>query len=74
ASGEERVSYWILGDGEQHLGANVISHQAPIGRALVGHGVGEELELGEGDTRRRWRVLSVERKLPPANERTSSAR
>ncbi|HEV2104383.1 MAG TPA: GreA/GreB family elongation factor [Candidatus Eisenbacteria bacterium] len=74
ASGEERVSYWILGDGEQHLGANVISHQAPIGRALVGHGVGEELELGEGDARRRWRVLSVERKLPPANERTSSAR
>jgi transcription elongation factor GreA len=64
ASGDERISYWILGDGEQHLGSNVISFQAPIGKALVGHSVGDEVEIGEG---RRWRVDRVSRRLPPAH-------
>jgi len=69
ADGDERLSYWILGDGEQHLGSNVISFQAPIGRALVGHTIGDEVELGEGG--RRWRVKEVARKLPPAHEARS---
>jgi transcription elongation factor GreA len=64
ASGDERTSYWILGDGEQHLGANVVSFQAPIGKALVDRAVGEEVELGESG--RRWRVERVARRLPPA--------
>ena len=38
-------------------GANVISFQAPIGKALVGHVVGDEVEIGEAGTR--WRVESV---------------
>ena len=61
----DRMSYWILGDGEQHLGENVISFQAPIGKSLVGRVVGDELAIG--DAGRRWRVESVARKLPPAN-------
>ena len=61
-SGDERTSYWILGDGEQHLGANVISFQAPIGRALVGHAVGDDVALGEGG--RSWRIERVARRLP----------
>jgi transcription elongation factor GreA len=65
SSGDERLSYWILGDGEQHLGENVISFQAPIGRSLVGRVVGDELVIGDGG--RRWRVESVSRKLPPAS-------
>ena len=68
----ERLSYWILGDGEQHLGDNVISFQAPIGKALVGRTVGEELEIGEGAARRHYRVQSIARKLPPADATTSS--
>ncbi|HVP14113.1 MAG TPA: GreA/GreB family elongation factor [Terriglobales bacterium] len=60
----ERRSFWILGENEHHLGDNVVSFQAPVGRALVGRSVGDELELGEGAERRRWRIVSVERKLP----------
>jgi transcription elongation GreA/GreB family factor len=60
----EKRSYWILGDGEHHLGDTVISHQAPIGRALLGRVAGDTVELGEGAQRRPWRVVSVTRRLP----------
>ena len=71
AAGAERKSYWILGDGEHHLGENVISFQAPIGKALFGRRVGEEVEL-TGDADRRWRVEAIARRLPPANEAATS--
>lgn len=72
-SDDDNVSYWILGDGEHHLGENVISHQAAIARSLVGREVGDAVELGEGEARRVWRIESVTRKLPPAPEVSSSA-
>jgi transcription elongation factor GreA len=59
------TTYWILGDSEQHHGAQVISFQAPVGRALMGKAIGEEVELGAPGERRVYRVVSVERKLPP---------
>ncbi len=65
SSGADRLSYWILGDGEQHLGENVISFQAPIGKSLVGRVVGDELVIG--DAGKRWRVEGVARRLPPAS-------
>jgi transcription elongation factor GreA len=61
--GAERMSYWILGDGEQHLGDNVISFQAPIGKSLVGRVVGDEIAINE----KTWRVESVARKLPSSD-------
>lgn len=63
-SADEMTTYWILGEGEQHLGEHVVSFQAPIGKALVGKGIGDEVEIGE--TPKRYRIVSVERKLPPA--------
>jgi transcription elongation GreA/GreB family factor len=30
----------------------------------VGRAIGDEVELSEGAERRRWRIVSVERKLP----------
>jgi transcription elongation factor GreA len=65
-SENDLTSYWILGEGEHHHGAHVISFQTPIGRALIGKEIGEEVELGEGAERRRYRVISIERKLPPS--------
>ncbi|MBK7369148.1 MAG: GreA/GreB family elongation factor [Candidatus Eisenbacteria bacterium] len=65
STGPESRTYWILGDGEQHLGDNVISFQAPIGKALVGRVAGEEVAIGDGKT---WRVQGVTRRLPPAVE------
>jgi len=67
-SADEVATYWILGEGEQHHGENVISFQSAVGRALMGRGIGDETEFGEGEQRRRWRVISVERRLPPAED------
>ena len=70
--GETR-SYWILGDGEHHLGDHVISHQAPIARAILGRTVGDSLELIENEQRRTWRVQTVTRRLPPASTPSSAS-
>lgn len=66
SSNGESLTYWILGDGEQHLGDTVISFQAPIGKSLVGRIAGEEVVIGEAG--RKWKVERVSRKLPPAVE------
>jgi transcription elongation factor GreA len=71
--GPETASYWILGDGEHHLGAHVISHQTPIARAILGRSVGDALELPETGERRTWRVRSVTRRLPPAPTPSSAS-
>jgi transcription elongation factor GreA len=75
--GESDVAtYWVLGEDEQHHGANVISFQSAVGRALMGHTIGDEVELEiEVDAApRRYRIVSVERKLPPHEaEATESA-
>jgi transcription elongation factor GreA len=63
---QDLLTYWILGEDEHHHGGHVVSFQAPVGRALMGRSIGDEVELGEGAERRRWRVVSVERKLPPS--------
>ena len=72
-SGSETTSYWILGDGEHHLGDHVISHQTPIAKAILGRGVGDAIELGEGEQRRNWRVRSIIRRLPPAETPSSAS-
>jgi len=64
-SDDEVTTYWILGEGEQHHGDHVISFQSPVGRALMGLSIGDEAELGEAERRRRYRVVSIERRLPP---------
>ena len=58
-SDTEVITYWILGESEQHHGEHVVSFQAPVGRALMGRAIGDEVELGEGDQRRRYRVVST---------------
>jgi transcription elongation GreA/GreB family factor len=64
-------TWWILGDSEHHHGAHVVSFQAPVGRALMGHAIGDEIEIGEGDQRRAYRIVSIERKLPPKESETA---
>jgi len=63
-SDRDMVTYWVLGEGEHHLGDHVVSFQAPVGRALMGRTIGDEVEIGEGAERRRYHVVSVERRLP----------
>ena len=69
----EMMTYWVLGEGEQHHGDNVISFQSAVGRALMGHTIGDEVELSlEVDAgARRYRIVSVEKKLPPEEAETT---
>ena len=60
--------YWILGEGEQHHGPDVISFQSAVGRALMNRAVGDEVELGDGDARERWRIASIERRIPEVED------
>jgi transcription elongation factor GreA len=70
-SDEDVQTWWILGDSEHHHGTHVVSFQAPVGRALMGRAIGDEVALGEGDQQRRYRIVSIERKLPPRETETT---
>jgi transcription elongation factor GreA len=73
-SDADLATWWILGEGEHHLGEHVISFQTPVARALIGRVIGDEVELDLDGARRRYRVVSVERKLPPHAGETEPAR
>jgi transcription elongation factor GreA len=60
----ETTTYWVLGESEQHFGDHVVSFQAPVGRALMGHVVGDVVTLGDGAEKRTWHIVSIERRLP----------
>ncbi|HYM80213.1 MAG TPA: GreA/GreB family elongation factor [Candidatus Limnocylindria bacterium] len=70
-SDDALTTYWILGEGEQHHGDHVVSFQAPVGRALMGKSIGDTVELDHEGAPRRYRVVSIERKLPPADREES---
>jgi transcription elongation factor GreA len=70
-SEREMTTYWILGEDEQHHGDHVISFQSAVGRALMGHGIGDEVDLPAEEQSVRYRVVSVERKLPPHEAETT---
>src|SRR5207237_7148966 len=40
-SDDEVSTWWILGEEEQHHGEHVVSFRAPVGRALMGHSIGD---------------------------------
>ncbi len=67
----EMTTYWILGEDEQHHGDHVISFQSAVGRVLMGKGIGDEVELPADGASTRYRVVSVERKLPPHEAETA---
>ena len=46
-----------------------MSFQAPVGRALMGKAIGDDVVLGDLT----YRVVSVERKLPPASPEAKTA-
>jgi transcription elongation factor GreA len=63
--GERRL--WILGEGDDHLGSEVVSYKAPLGLALVGKKRGEKVSLpGEGGERVGV-VEAVRQRLPESS-------
>ncbi|MBI1799519.1 MAG: GreA/GreB family elongation factor [Candidatus Eisenbacteria bacterium] len=59
---------WILGEGEQHHGPEVVSFQSVVGRVLMNRALGDEVELAEGESRVRWRIGAIERRLPAVQD------
>ena len=67
------TTFWILGEGEHHHGEHVISFQTPVARALMGKAIGDEVDLEVGGAPQRYRVISIERKLPPHEASTETS-
>ncbi len=61
---EAAIALWLLGDGDQALGDNVVSFRAPVGQAIFGRREGEEIDLPRETGTRRYRITRVEERLP----------
>jgi transcription elongation GreA/GreB family factor len=62
--GEDRLTLWLLGEGDQDLGPGVVSYKAPVGKSLHGRRVGDEVEVPREGGARRYRILEVIERLP----------
>jgi len=62
--GEDRLTLWLLGEGDQDLGPGVVSYKAPVGKSLHGRRVGEEVDIPREGGARRYRILEVSERLP----------
>jgi transcription elongation GreA/GreB family factor len=61
---EATIVLWLLGDGDQALGENVVSFRAPVGQAIFNRREGEEIDLPRETGARRYRITHVEERLP----------
>ena len=60
----DRLSLWLLGEGDQEIGEGVVSYKAAVGRALRGRRVGEEVTLPRESGDVTYRVTRVRERLP----------
>ena len=56
---DEEVSYWIVGEDEADIEAGRLSVHSPIGRALIGRGEGEEVQVETPGGKRVFRIVAV---------------
>jgi transcription elongation factor GreA len=55
----ETMTYTIVGASESHPASGRISSSSPVGRALVGHDVGDEVIVGTPAGARRYRIVAI---------------
>lgn len=53
-------TYQILGSTETNPQKGIISHNSPIGAALIGHGVGEIIKIKIGDKETAYKIIRIE--------------
>jgi transcription elongation factor GreA len=56
----EEETFWIVGAHEADPGSMKISHESPIGQALIGRSVGEEIEVAAPVGTIKYKILKVE--------------
>jgi transcription elongation factor GreA len=67
AGGPEEIrSLWLLGEGDQAFGPDVVSCASPIGLALLGRRVGDRVDLDLPDGLVHVEIRGSVRELPPA--------
>lgn len=65
---EEEVTYKIVGTNEANPLLGKISDQSPIGSAMLGKGVGDEITVNAPSGELKFKILSVERSKPSRAE------
>ena len=58
---EEEVEYTIVGSTEVNLAENKISNESPVGRALLGKTVGDEVDVQVPDGVAKFEILEIRR-------------
>lgn len=56
---EEEVTYQIVGSAEANALEGKISNESPVGQALLGHKVNDEVEVATGDTKINLKIVSI---------------
>ncbi len=65
----EKRTIWILGEGDNWLGTNVVSYAAPLGRHLLGKRAGERVSVIGADSVHELLIRSIEKKHPMTEEK-----
>ncbi|MBD3161039.1 MAG: hypothetical protein GF346_02610, partial [Candidatus Eisenbacteria bacterium] len=64
---EEKV-FWILGEGDDWHGPDVVSYATPLGRKFLGKRIGDRVRIVGADVVHDYVIRGVERRLPVAPE------
>lgn len=56
---DEEIEYTIVGSTEANPREGRISNDSPLGKALLGHKAGEEIEVDLGDTKDPYKILEI---------------
>ena len=68
ATSHEERTFWILGEGDDWLGEEVVSYATPLGRDFLGKRPGDRVRVVGSDVVHDYVIRSVEPKLPAAVE------
>jgi transcription elongation factor GreA len=72
-SNQERT-FWVLGEGDDWLGNDVISYATPLGRNFLGKKVGDRVSVVGSDAVHDFVIRSIQAKLPDADEKPEEYR
>jgi transcription elongation factor GreA len=64
---------WLLGEGDDWLGSEVISYVAPLGRSLIGKRVGERVSVVGSDSVHELLVRGIAKRLPVVADTATAA-
>lgn len=64
---------WLLGEGDDWLGSEVISYAAPLGRSLIGKRIGERVSVVGSDSVHELLIRSIAKRLPQVADAATQA-